>query len=1163
MEEIKKISAVLTLKSDEFNKSISDVNKELKLAQAEVQNSDAKLRVYGKSMDTLQTKHDTLQNKINSLKDKTNLYTESINKSNEKLIKNREDLDNLAKKKDELNKKYNEAIKLYGKESEQAKVLKVDLDNLKNQYKEKENQIRNNINTINTHNEKLIKTETELVKTQGELKNTSKELEGLYGRFEIAGKSTEELSSKFKDVGSKLNNAGNNILKFTAPLAVLGAGAIKVGVDFESAMSNVSAISGATGEELEKLSEKAKEMGANTSKSATESADAMSYMALAGWDSTQIISGIEPVLRLAEAGNLDLARASDLVTDSMSALGLEVSELPQFLDKVAKSSATSNTSIDQLMEAFLIVGGKANSLGVDLDELSTVLGVMANRGIKGAEAGRGLSAILTNLTAPTGQAKEALADLGLTAFDKQGNFIGLENVIKNLSRSTENLTQEEKNLYLSQIAGKEHAKTLNAIMASLTEEYEGLKQGINSADGALSKMANTMQDNTKGGFTKLKSQLEGLGIQFSEHLLPHINRLIEGLSKLLDWFGGLDEGTQKTIVNMGLLAIGLGGTLKAVGGLSQGIGGIIGIIGKVVPVINSLTGGIGALTGGAIASGGAITGVGTALMGALAPIAPFVLAVGGIAVAGYAVNKCLSQEVIPTVDLFADKIEYINTGFNSYGITYQTVVTTISESTKTAVGAYMELDAQATNTLMSMTYGYSEVSRISSESLNEMSASFFENILAVGEGSEELKEKLIAEFNSALNGVNVTTGEGLNEVVTMFAQQYFEVEEVTEDMKNQVIEMFNLTKLETTSTTQTLGDELVSIFSEMGNKINIEMSTKREEDLVSLRDFLENSKLITQEEYTTMVEQTNTAYDTKKQTVENIQNQIKEILTRAKDEHRVLTEEEVLSIAELQSKMKENAIKILSQNEVEANVILERMKANDARVTAEKAGEHIKKLNEQRDGAIKAAEEEYNKVLASIVRMRDETGVVTSEQADKMIEEATRQKDETIKKAEETREGAVNTILGMNEDLKDSVNSTTGEIMTWWDKLKNWWDGWFPSKKTFETETIEVTVQRTVYENSGGNVQANALGTNYFQGGLTKINERGFELVELPRGSKIFNNDASERYINRAVEELISKFNNNSQPQTINIYSPRPLNAYEVSKQLKRQQRELLLGRYI
>ncbi len=1156
MEEIKKISAILTLKSDEFNKSISDVNKELKLAQAEVQNSDAKLKVYGKSMDTLQTKHDTLQSKINSLKDKTNLYTESINKNNEKLIKNREDLDNLAKKKDELNKKYNETIKLYGKESEQARSLKGDLDNLKNEYREKENQIKNNINTINNHNEKLVKTETELVKTQAELKNTSKELDDLSKRFTIAGKSSEEISTKFKDVGSKLNDVGNNILKFTAPLAVLGAGALKVGVDFESAMSNVSAISGATGEELEKLGEKAKEMGANTSKSATESADAMSYMALAGWDSTQIISGIEPVLRLAEAGNLDLARASDLVTDSMSALGLEVSELPQFLDKVAKSSATSNTSIDQLMEAFLIVGGKANSLGVNLDELSTVLGVMANRGIKGAEAGRGLSAILTNLTAPTGQAEKALEALGLTAFDGQGNFIGLENVIKNLSRSTENLTQEEKNLYLSQIAGKEHAKTLNAIMASLTEEYEGLKSGINSADGALEKMASTMQDNTKGGLTKLKSQLEGLGIQFAEHLLPHVNRLIDGVSKLLDWFANLGEGTQKTIVNIGLLSFGIGGLLKVAGGLSSGIGSIIGLVGKLTPLLGGLTGGVGLFSG-------SIAGIGTAFLGALAPIAPFALAIGGVAVAGYAVNKCLSQDVIPTVDLFANKIEYINTGFTGYGATYQTVTTTISDATKTAVSAYMELDTQATNTLMSMSYGYSEVSRISSESLNEMSASFFENILAVGEGSEELKEKLIAEFNSALNGINVTTGEGLDEVVTMFAQQYFEVEAVTEDMKNQVIEMFNLTKLETTSTTQTLGEELVSIFSEMGNKINTEMSTKREEDLASLKDFLENSKLITQEEYTTMVEQTNTAYDTKKQTVEDIQNQIKEILTRAKDEHRALTEEEVLSIAELQSKMKENAIRILSQNEVEANVILERMKANDARVTAEQAGEHIKKLNEQRDGAIKAAEEEYNKVLASIVRMRDETGVVTSEQANKMIEEATRQKDETIKKAEETRESAVNTILGMNEDLKDSVNSTTGEIMTWWDKLKNWWDGWFPSKKTFETETIEVTVQRTVYESSGGNVQANALGTNYFQGGLTKINERGFELVELPRGSKIFNNDASERYIQRAVEELVSKFNNNNQAQTINIYSPRPLNAYEISKQLKRQQRELLLGRYI
>lgn len=222
---------------------------------------------------------------------------------------------------------------------------------------------------------------------------------------------------------------------------------------------------------------------------------------------------------------------------------------------------------------------------------------MANRGIKGAEAGRGLSAILTNLTAPTGQAEKALEALGLTAFDGQGNFIGLENVIKNLSRSTENLTQEEKNLYLSQIAGKEHAKTLNAIMASLTEEYEGLKSGINSADGALEKMASTMQDNTKGGLTKLKSQIEGLGIQFAEHLLPHVNRLIDGVSKLLDWFANLGEGTQKTIVNIGLLSVGIGGLLKVAGGLSSGIGSIIGLVGKLTPLLGGLTGGVGLFRG--------------------------------------------------------------------------------------------------------------------------------------------------------------------------------------------------------------------------------------------------------------------------------------------------------------------------------------------------------------------------------------------------------------------------------------------------------------------------------------------------------------------------------------------------------------------------------------
>ena len=263
---------------------------------------------------------------------------------------------------------------------------------------------------------------------------------------------------------------------------------------------------------------------------------------------------------------------------------------------------------------------------------------------------------------------------------------------------------------------------------------------------------------------------------------------------------------------------------------------------------------------------------------------------------------------------------------------------------------------------------------------------------------------------------------------------------------------------------------------------------------------------LTAEEQANIIANTGTFYEDKKIQTQEFENQINQIINTASQEKRALTQEETRQITELQNQMRENAVKALSENEVEAQVILQRMKDYDGRITAEQAAEHIAKLNESRDKAVATANDEYEKRIATITRLRDESGVISAEQADKMSEDAERQRDGAIEKAEETRLNVIEKMREINSDLDNEVNTQTGTVLTAWDKIKRWWSNWQPETKYMKTVTYTEKM-------SGATIGANALGTSYFQGGLTSINERGYEVVELPRGTKIKNHLQSENMI--------------------------------------------------
>ena len=343
-----------------------------------------------------------------------------------------------------------------------------------------------------------------------------------------------------------------------AAVTAIGVASVGVGKEFESAMSSWAATADATQEDYEKARAAAMEMGRSTSKTATESAQALEYMALAGWNVEASIAGLPGVLRLSEATGLDLARTSDLVTDSMSALGVEIGGLASYLDVAAKANNQSNQTAEELMEAYLGVGGTMKNLNIPIQESATALGVLANRGIKGSEAGNALNAVMINLTSGTGQAGKMMGKLGISAFDSEGKFIGLYETLHEVDTALAGLNEEERNAALAAIGGKQHVDALNDLLSGLNitvadgvTEWEKLEKELYDAGGALEQMAATKLDNLAGDMDILQSALQDSGIRIYDSLREPLRESTQyGTQIVYDFSENVVNGLESMLPNI-------------------------------------------------------------------------------------------------------------------------------------------------------------------------------------------------------------------------------------------------------------------------------------------------------------------------------------------------------------------------------------------------------------------------------------------------------------------------------------------------------------------------------------------------------------------------------------------------------------------------------------
>lgn len=400
---------------------------------------------------------------------------------------------------------------------------------------------------------------------------------------------TSSVSTKIGALSSAFSTAGSAMTKsLTVPIAGLAGAGVKTASKFESSMSQVAATMGMTADEIRngsesyaKLEKAARDSGKATKYSASEAAEALNYLALAGKSVDESTKLLPKILNLAAAGNMELATASDMVTDAMSALGLATKDADSFIDKMAKTSQKSNTSVSQLGEGILTVGGTAKSLAGGTTELNTALGILADNGVKGAEGGTALRNVILSLTAPTDKARKKLKELGLEVFDADGNMRPLNDTFNDLNNILSGMTQGQQTEVLNEIFNKVDLKSVNALLANSGYRFTELSGYINDSAGAAHNMADTMQDNLLGQLTKLKSALEEAGISIGQALLPTLKKAVKFVNNLTDAFNNLSDEQKQQVVRYGLIVAAIGPVLLIISKLVGAVGTIVGAFGKL------------------------------------------------------------------------------------------------------------------------------------------------------------------------------------------------------------------------------------------------------------------------------------------------------------------------------------------------------------------------------------------------------------------------------------------------------------------------------------------------------------------------------------------------------------------------------------------------------
>lgn len=411
--------------------------------------------------------------------------------------------------------------------------------------------------------------------------------------------SMESLGQSMQQVGTKMTSTGKVMTAtVTTPIVALGTAAVKTAADFDTQMSKVQAISGATGSDMQKLRDKAREMGAKTKFSASEAGQGFEYMAMAGWKTGDMLDGIEGIMNLAAASGENLGTTSDIVTDALTAFGLQAKDSGHFADVLAAASSNANTNVSMMGETFKYAAPIAGSLGYSAEDTALAIGLMANSGIKASQAGTSLRTIMSKLTGDVKISGKALGDVTIATANADGTMRPFKDILTDCRAAFSKLTDEEKVSAAESLVGKNAMSGFLALMNAGEGDVNKLTKALNGCDGASKKMADTMNDNLEGQLTILKSQLQELAISFGEILIPAVRSVVSVIQKVVDWFNKI-PAPMKTVITHVLAVVAAIGPLLLIGGkLITAIGTIMSAGSKLAGLFSGIKTAVTVLGGG-------------------------------------------------------------------------------------------------------------------------------------------------------------------------------------------------------------------------------------------------------------------------------------------------------------------------------------------------------------------------------------------------------------------------------------------------------------------------------------------------------------------------------------------------------------------------------------
>ncbi|WP_052344227.1 phage tail tape measure protein [Bacillus ndiopicus] len=854
MSEIGNLSVRLSLDNAQFERSVKSMSTTLKAIGQEIRTLQNRGKDWGASIEGLQAKQDAYGRLLEGQQTKVRKLTEAYEKAKAEQGEHADETQRLAEQ-------------------------------------------------LNRATAEMTRTERELSEITSELERQERQLAQSQNMWNRLSESTKRFSDGLKSVGSKISSVGKDIsMRLSAPIVAMGAGIVKTAADFEAQMDRVGAIAGATGNDINKLSETAMHLGATTSKSAKEVAIGMENMAAMGFEVNEIMAAMPGIISAAEASGADMAQTADVVAAALNSFQLQASDASRVADVLAQTANQSAADITDLQYAFKYAAPVAKMLDISMEQLAASVGIMADSGMRGEQAGTTLRAALLRLTDPPKAAANTLEDLGVSITDAKGKMLPFSNIIGQLGDATDGMTNAQKAAALSTIFGTEAVSGMLSVIEAGPEKLDELTNGLENSAGASKKAADQMKDNLKGAMEELGGAIETMSIRLGNILIPIVRDVVVRFQGMIEKFTELSSTTQKVILAIGGIAAAAGPVLIVVGALVSSVGALFG-------AFSTVAGAIGVVTTGAAAATpaiGALASVFTALTG---PIGVAVAAIAAIGIGTALVVKDMKKSSLEVKD-WSDKV---------------------SEGTAKAVGGFLKLSDEATTSLKQLSWSGEVVTQEMANKMIGIYDQMGQQVLT--EMQSDHAEQLSNMQTFFDSSAALTEQEEAEIIANMKTKQAAKEVQIAEGQAR-IAEIWNTAKEQNRAITEQEQLEINAIQENMKNNAIRYMTESELEQKIILENLKSEASRITAEQATEVVKNSvNQKNEVVKEAADQYNKTVGEI-TRQKDEMGVISEEQAAKLMEEARKQRDEVI--MQAEEMHSKVVEEAQK---------QAEEHVDKVN--------------------------------------------------------------------------------------------------------------------------------------------------------------------------------------------------------------------------